>query len=232
MFLVVLITFFQRGNRKAAVFHDDSDRLVYLRLLRDACDLHRTFVWTYTLMDNHIHIIGIPEREDSLAKTIREAHGEYSSYFNTKYALVGHVWQGRFKSVAMQENHCWNAIRYVERNPVRAGMARLAEEYLWSSAAAHCGLRDDPVLSGDCPLVTDIKNWSEWLKIENPNGFDDHIRLHTRTGKPLGSDEFVRRIESQTGRKLLPQKRGPHPKSEQTGINTDDSKDQPPTLFG
>jgi putative transposase len=201
----------QRGNRKADVFQDDSDRLVYLRLLRDASQFFRVFVWTYTLMDNHVHIIGVPERTDSLGKTIKQAHGEYSRYFNTKYGFVGHAWQGRFKSVPMEESHTWNAIRYVERNPVRAGMVSKAEDYLWSSAAAHCGLRDDILLSGDCPLVKEIKNWSEWLRMENPIGLDNLIRQRTRTGKPLGSTEFIRTLEVQTGRKLLPQKRGPRP---------------------
>jgi len=223
----------QRGNRKADVFRDDSDRLVYIRLLRDASQLYRVFIWSYTLMDNHVHIIGVPEHKDSLARTIKEAHGEYTSYFNTKYGLVGHAWQGRFKSVAMEEAHCWNAIRYVERNPVRARMVRRAEDYLWSSAAAHCGLRDDLLLSGKCPLVDEIKNWSEWLKIENPEGFDDAIRLHTRVGRPMGSKEFIRSIELQTDRKLLPQKRGPHSKSERNQItgDSDEKQEQPPSLF-
>jgi putative transposase len=144
----------QRGNRKADVFQDD--RLVYLRLLRDASELHRISIWTYTLMDNHVHAVAVPEHEDSFAKAIRDTHGEYSRYFNSKYPLVGHVWQGRFKSIVLEEEHAWNACRYVELNPVRAGMVRRAEDYQWSSAAAHCGLRDDPLISSDCPLIKEI----------------------------------------------------------------------------
>jgi putative transposase len=160
-------------------------------------------------MPNHVHIIGVPEKEDSLAKTVREAHACYSSFFNKKYGLVGHLWQGRFKSVPMAENHSRNAVRYVELNPVRAGLVKRAEDYLWSGAAGHCGLRDDPLLSKDCPLINDVKNWSEWLKLDNPIGFNESIRRHTRTGRPLGSDEFIANLELRTGRKLLPKKRGP-----------------------
>ena len=105
-----------------------SDHLVYLRLMRDACEKYRTLIWTYKLMDNHVHHIAVPEHEDSLHRTIKVAHGDYTSYFNTKYGMVGHAWQGRFKSFPMEEAHCWNAIRYVERNPVRAGMVDKAED--------------------------------------------------------------------------------------------------------
>ena len=199
----------QRGNRKSDVFGDDSDRLVYFRLMRDACQNHGASIWEYTLMDNHVHHIIAPEREDSLAKVIKEAHGEYSLYLNRKYGLVGHVWQGRFKSFPMDWGYYVNAVRYVLQNPVRAGLVGKAEDYLWSSAAARCGLRDDPLI-GDHPLVAEIPNWSEWLRAEDAKTYD-LIRQHTRTGRPLGSGEFLRQLESQTGRKLLPQKRGRPP---------------------
>jgi putative transposase len=185
--------------------------------MRDACEAHRTFIWSYALMDNHVHHITVPEREDSLGKTIKEAHGDYSKYFNTKYGLVGHAWQNRFKSFPMDWDHCRNAIRYVELNPVRAGMVTRAEDYLWSSAAAHCGLRGDPLLSGECPFVTEIPDWSGWLRSPGDETIEDVIRSHTRTGRPLGPKEFLLRLEEQTGLKLLPRKRGPKFKSSPGG---------------
>jgi putative transposase len=163
-------------------------------------------------MDNHVHHIAVPALENSLAKTIKETHGEYTSYLNSKYGLVGHAWQERFKSVPMDEIHCRNAIRYVERNPVRAGIVIRAEDYLWSSAAAHCGLRDDLLLSGDCPFVDEIKNWSEWLAGRSDAAAEEDIRRHTRTGRALGSNEFLVRAGLRIGRCLVPQKRGPKPK--------------------
>ncbi len=202
----------QRGNRKVNVFQDDSDRLVYLRIMRDACALHHVDVWGYSLMDNHVHLVQVPETEQSLSRTIRDAHSEFSRYLNTKYRLVGHAWQGRFKSIPMDEDHCRNALRYVERNPVRAGLVQRAEDYLWSSAAAHCGLRDDLLLSGVCPLVSEIKDWAEWLKVEERES-EDLIRLCTKMGRPLGSKEFIDQLEIKTGRKILPKRRGRHAKS-------------------
>jgi len=221
----------QRGNRKADVFGDDADRLVYLRLLRDACKNHGTSIWEYTLMDNHVHHIMVPERVDSLAKTIKEAHGEYSLYLNSKYGLVGHAWQGRFKSFPMDWEHYVNVVRYVLRNPVRAGLVVKAEDYLWSSASARCGLRDDALIT-DHPLVKQIPNWSEWLSTEDPKA-DDLIRRHTRTGRPLGAEEFLKRLENLTGRKLLPQKRGPRiRKILPNATNDEEPQQETRTLFG
>jgi putative transposase len=162
-------------------------------------------------MDNHVHYVAVPERDDSLHKTIKVAHGDYTSYFNSKYGLVGHAWQGRFKSFPMDEHYCRNAIRYIERNPVRAGMVDKAEDYAWSSAAAHCGMRDDMLLSGDCPVPLEVSNWSEWVNVGSDSEIDI-IRRHTRTGRPLGPREFLIRIGNQIGRDLLPQKRGRRPK--------------------
>ena len=202
----------QRGNRKADVFGDDSDRLVYLRLMQTACKNHGTSICEYTLMNNHVHHIMVPARADSLSKTIREAHSEYSRYLNTKYNLVGHVWQGRFKSLVMDWNHYVNAVRYVLQNPVRAGLVAKAEEYLWSSAAARCGLREDLLICSH-PLVGEIPNWSEWLTVEDSKA-NDLIRRNTRTGRPIGSAAFIRALEFQTRRKLIPSKRGRRPHEE------------------
>ena len=202
--------------------------------MRDACKTYHVYVWAYALMDNHVHLIQVPEGQDSLSRTIQDAHGEYTRYLNTKYHLVGHAWHGRFKAVPMEEWHCWNAIRYVERNPVRAGIVKHAEDYMWSSAAAHCGLRDDTLVSGNCPLIPDIKNWSEWLRIEDDQ-MDDLIRRQTKLGRPLGSDEFIKRLELQTGRQLLPRTPGLLRKSEPASRNGNpegSDLDSPPSLFG
>ena len=222
----------QRGNRKSDIFGDDSDRLVYLRLIRTASEKHRTSIYEYTLIDNHVHHIMVPEREDSLSKTIKEAHEEYTRYLNTKYGLVGHAWQGRFKSFPMDWDYYVNAVRYVLQNPVRAGLVLRAEDYLWSSAAARCGLRDDSLITNH-PLVNEIPNWSEWLKIEDAKA-NELIRRNTRTGRPLGSNEFLRRLEHQTGRTLLPRRRGPRPhrKSSQIAGNDENQKPGIRSLFG
>jgi len=198
----------QRGVRKQPLFYDDSDYLVYLRSLKDACAKHDFRVRTYSLMTNHIHVIGVPKTETSLSKTLHAAHTNYSQYFNAKYGFIGHAWKGKPEYSAMDEEHMWNAVRYVERNPVRARMVERAEDYLWSSAAAHCGLRDDILLSDDFPPPGVIADWSGWLKIEHTEEDLMAIRKHLSTGRPWGSPEFIQQLEALTGRSLQLRKVG------------------------
>ncbi|MFA6241146.1 MAG: transposase [Candidatus Hydrogenedentales bacterium] len=86
----------QRGNRQADVFEDDEDRRAYLRFLKQYAERRGLSVWAYCLMTNHVHLVVVPEREDSLAKGLRDAHTVYAMRFNTRTGLSGHVWQGRF----------------------------------------------------------------------------------------------------------------------------------------
>ena len=198
----------QRGVRRDPVFHDDSDCLVYIRVLEQASTEHGVDIWAYTLMTNHIHLVAIPEDEKGISKTLHDAHTDYSTYFNRKYGLVGHVWQGRPNICVMDESHMWNTVRYVERNPVRARLVERAEDYLWSSAAAHCGLRDDVLLSDNFPPPGIIDDWSEWLKIDQTEEEMRAIRRHTSTGRPWGTPEFLVRLEAIMGRNLHPRPPG------------------------
>ena len=104
-------------------------------------------IWACCLMTNHVHFVAVPRWGDSLARTMRDTHQAYSSWLNRRLRLSGHVWQGRFYSTALDESHLWAPVAYVERKAVRAGMAARAEEYPWSSAAARCGKRPDPLLA-------------------------------------------------------------------------------------
>jgi putative transposase len=111
----------------------------------------------------------------------------------------------------------WNAIRYVERNPVRAGMVKRAEDYVWSSAAAHCGMRDDILLDKDFPPPGVIENWAEWLQLDHAEHERRQIRQHTFSGRPWGTPEFLLQLESLTGRRLSPRKPG-RPKGKSLGV--------------
>jgi putative transposase len=111
----------------------------------------------------------------------------------------------------MDDAHMWNAIRYVERNPVRAGIVARAEDYLWSSAAAHCGLRDDILLNADFPPPGAVPNWSEWLRIEDSEDEIKTIRRQLSTGRPWGTPEFIQQLETLTGR-CMKQRHGGRPK--------------------
>jgi len=165
-------------------------------------------IWAWCLMSNHIHLIAVPKHRDSLSRAIQRIHGDYVNYFNARYSTSGHLWQGRFKASAMDERHLWNGVRYVERNPVRAGLVRRAEDYRWSSAAGHCGLRSDCILSDDLPLLREIPDWSAWLAEQEPHKDLSFIRSRTRTGRPCANDDFTRNMEKELGRQLLPQRVG------------------------
>ena len=126
----------------------------------------------------------------------------------SSYGQGGHLWQGRFYSTALDESHLWAAARYVERNPVRAGLVKRAEDYAWSSAAAHCGRRSDPVLGSDWPPAGVVADWSAWLAIEQEPQEIKTIRERTMTGRPCGHTPFLERLETILGRALKPKKPG------------------------
>ncbi|MCK5863023.1 MAG: transposase, partial [Candidatus Hydrogenedentes bacterium] len=130
----------QRGNREMDVFEKSDDHLVYLRFLKRYAEKYGLSIYAYCLMANHVHLVAVPGDERALGKALRDAHTVYAMHFNTRTAISGHVWQGRFSSCPLDEQHLWAAVRHVERNPVAAGIVERAEQYRWSSAAAHCGL--------------------------------------------------------------------------------------------
>ncbi len=202
----------QRGNRRTDVFYSDDDRRAYLHFLRQYSERHGLAVWAYCLMTNHIHLIVVPQREDSLAKALRDAHTVYAMRFNTTTQQSGHVWQGRFYSCPLDESHLWAAVRYVERNPVRAGIVSHAVDFPWSSAAAHCGNAADGVLSRDFPPSGVVDDWAQWLRTENEDDVA-RIRTTTRTGRPCGGKQFLAQLESLLGRAMHPHKRGRKPKA-------------------
>ena len=147
----------------------------------------------------------------SLARTFRDTHQGYAEWFNRKMHESGHLWQGRFFSCILDDQHLWTAVRYVERNPVRAGLVARGEDWAWSSAAAHCGLRDDPLLS-EIRMPWPVSDWSAYLRDENEAEVDD-LRRRTRTGRPWGAEAFIKKLESSLGRILHPRKRGRKPKA-------------------
>ena len=198
----------QRGNRRTAVFSDDSDRLMYLHFLRKYSTLHDLKIWAYVLMTNHIHLIAVPQSDNSLSLAFRDIHGTYATVFNKKHGWTGHLWQSRFYSCVLDDRHLCAAVRYVERNPVRAGLVIRAEDYPWSSAPAHMVRQRDPYLDDELPFIHEIENWSAWLSQAGDDSGISEIRDATATGRVCGTEDFVRQVEISLGRSLLPQKRG------------------------
>lgn len=205
----------QRGNRRAPIFFTDANRQTYLHWLREYCLLADVRILAYCLMPNHVHFVAVPGTASSFEEVFHPLHTRYARYINQQMGWSGHLMQGRYYSAALDERRLWTAVRYVERNPVRAGMISLAESYAWSSAAAHCGLRPDPLVGGRAGLPGDFvetHEWSGWLKPEESPVLLEELRDRSRRGLPCGSDDFVSRLERQAGRALRPGTRGRPPK--------------------
>ena len=174
-------------------------------------------IWAYCLMDNHVHWVVVPKTETSLAQCFRGAHTRFSLAVNAARGETGHLWQNRFFSCPLDEAHLWAAVRYVERNPVRARMAARAEQYAWSSARAHCGLRAEALLAADFPPAGVIADWRAWLRNED-EAQSDVVRKNTYTGRPCGSLAFVERLEGLLKRTLQLQKVGRKRKPKPVGM--------------
>jgi putative transposase len=193
----------QRGNRRAEVFWTDEDRRRYLVLFQEYAAKHALEVWAYCLMTNHVHFVGVPGRADSLARTFKPVDMRYSQYVNRTQHLTGHLWQGRPFSCPLDDAHLWAAVRYVERNPVRAGLEKRAQDYPWSSAAAHCGRRRDGLVAGGLQGRGVVADWASWLAEPDDEQALAMLRRRTRTGRPAGDPAFVARLEALAGRILL-----------------------------
>lgn len=197
----------QRGNRRQTVFFTEKDKTVYLHILKEQSQKYNVQYWAYCLMDNHVHLIAVPQAEESLALAIGETHRRYTCMINFRKGWRGYLWQGRFSSFPLDPAYLYSAVRYIERNPVRAGIVKNAEDYTWSSAGAHVRKIRDSILS-DFYLTKEISSWKEYLR-----GLDEEEKLtafrkHIRTGRPLGSESFIEGLEQKLGRILGKQKPG------------------------
>jgi len=198
----------QRGNRGEDVFLTDAGRRRYLALLEEYAPKHGLSILAYCLMTNHVHLVAVPQDADSLAATLKPVHTRYAQYFNWSQQTAGILWHGRFYSCPMDDAHMWQAVRYVERNPVRAGLSVHAEQYPWSSAGGHVGRRKDLLLSGDLEHKGVVEDWAAWLHETDDEEFLTYLRKKTRTGRPLGDTTFVAYMEALTGRALTNRKVG------------------------
>jgi putative transposase len=201
----------QRGNRRQQTFFTDEDFAEYRKLMASSCEGCGTQVWAYCLMPNHVHLIMVPDEEDGLRCAVAEAHRRYTRMINFRQGWRGHLWQERFHSFVMDEQHLLAAVRYVERNPLRAGLCRSVEDWRWSSARAHLSEQDDGLVRVR-PLLKMIPDWRYFLAQPDANTLSEQIHLHARTGRPLGSEDFVKNLELRLRRTLGPRKPGPKPK--------------------
>ena len=202
----------QRGNRREQTFFEDGDYALYLDLLADGAGRAGVEIWSYCLMPNHVHLIAVPRDGDGLRRCFRYVHRHYTGFINARMRVTGHLWQGRFSSVAMDEAHFVTALRYVALNPVRARLAARAQDWPWSSTRAHLAGTDDHVVKV-APALERVGDFAAFLG----DSFDEALsyaalRKAESVGRPVGSPEWLEDMETRTRLALRPQKRGPKPR--------------------
>lgn len=216
----------QRGNRRERIFFEEGDEQVYLDLLATQLKRYGVACWGYCLMPNHVHLILTPSDETGLTRAVGEAHRRYTAFVGARDRWTGHLFQGRFGSVAMDEEHLMAAFRYVALNPVKAGLVARAQDWPWSSVAAHLDAHDTPYVEV-APALSRIADFAEVISptAETDPKWTSVLRAEI-IGRPVGAKDWLEQLEAQYSRALSPQKRGPKPKSDKT------SSQATPDLFG
>lgn len=194
----------QRGNNRQDVFLDDDDRTAYLAFLESLTEKYKVRILGYCLMTNHVHLVVMPKEGALLAKAIGQTHYRYTQYFNRKYKRSGHLWQNRFYSVILEALHLVSAMRYIERNPVRVGEVKQPEQYQWSSASAHvAGKSKDGLLDMQTwHTLVESGGWKQVLRAPDDENAE-LLRRHTMTGRPYGSEKFIKKLEQRLERRLI-----------------------------
>jgi putative transposase len=166
----------ERGNGRHPVFFTPEDRTVFLQLFATAAATYGVSLLGYCLMTNHVHLIVTPHAEQALGQVCQKTFGQYSAMINTRMHSPGHLWQQRYHSCLLDDVHLWRALRYVERNPVRARMVAHPGEYPWSSAAAHLG-------GADPTGLLDLESWRE-LWPGTTWACHEYVEWRTASGSP------------------------------------------------
>jgi putative transposase len=195
----------QRGNGRQQIFFSDADCQLYLDLLARYAAEARLRLHAYCVMPNHTHLIATPERAGSMSAALSRTHADYARHFNLERRSCGHVWQARYFSCPLDRAHFWQAMAYVERNPVRARLADRAGDFRWSSAGAHLGTRAAPGFL-NLSLWREAFTPGEWASVLASESeeieFGERLAEAGIRGRPLGGEDFVTALERQAGRRL------------------------------
>lgn len=206
----------QRGNDRQLIFRDVDDYAAFLGWLGDAALRFKVTIHAYVLMANHFHLLATPSDASGLGQMMQWVGRYYVPYFNAKYHRTGTLWQGRFKAAVIDsERYFMVCSRYIELNPVRAGIVNSPDDYEWSSYAHHVGIKSDPLI-GDHPLYWALGNtpfareaaYKQLVAQGLAQPELDAVRAAVEKGWPLGSDEFKQSLEKQVNRRLQPAQKG------------------------
>jgi putative transposase len=209
----------QRGNNRRIIFYGREDLLRYLDWFQEYATKFGLTVLGYCLMSNHVHFIVVPTRPDSLASVFKSLNTRFSHYINKKTESSGHLWQGRFFSCIVQGPHLLRALKYVERNPVRAGMVSLPWEWEWSSAAEHSGESPsyfDRRYFDEMVAMTHVE-WKSYIAASEEIDSVYEIRKSTHVGHPLVTAVCLEELNNKRGLCLTAQR--PRAGRKRTNVN-------------
>lgn len=202
----------QRGHNRQRVFVDDDDRRRYLGWLQEASLAHGLAIHAYVLMDNHVHLLVTPADDTSLSLTMQSVGRRYVRWFNSRHGRTGTLWEGRFRSSLVEADRYLLACqRYIEANPVRAGMVASVDEWPWSSHRHHVGLAVDPLVRPH-PTVWALGNTPFERESAYRRLFDEGVSQREDQwlgvclagGKPIASTDFQKQVEVSRGLRLIP----------------------------
>jgi putative transposase len=206
----------QRGNDRQLIFRDTDDYIIFLNWLREGAKQFKVAIHAYVLLSNHVHLLASPSDVTGLGRMMQWIGRYYVPYFNRKYKRVGTLWQGRYKATVIEsERYFMTCSRYIELNPVRAGMVSNPTDYPWSSYAHHTGMKADPIIT-DHPLYWALGN----TPFEREAAYEDlteqvltleeiaMINDATLKGWVLGSEKFQIALEKKTKVRVRPAKKG------------------------
>ena len=180
----------------------------YSALLADGCRKAGVAVWVYCLMPNHVHLVLVPADKQGLRAALAEAHRRYAREVNFREGWRGYPWQGRFASFPIDRECLLACARYVELNPVRAKLVGTARDWRWSGARVHLAARDDGLVA-TAPLLDRTGDSKAFLREGLDASARDAIRSSERTGRPLGAQTFICKLEKRLQRTLTRSKPGP-----------------------
>lgn len=198
----------QRGNRRLQTFYSDLDYRAYFRLMIEAKEKSGASIWAYCFMPNHVHYVVVPGIKGGLTRLMQHSHRRYAWRVNQRMQWQGHLWQSRFYSCPMDEAHLVASVRYVELNPVRAGICADPRDWRWSSVHAHFKGDDDDLVDVS-PMLERFPDWGSYLSESSPKSIIDTIRSSASSGRPAGDDAFISMVEKKTGKRLRKCRPGP-----------------------
>jgi len=198
----------QRGNDRIACFRDDVDRHRYLHALGEVATSSTCALHAYVLMTNHVHLLVTPSETGAVARLMQGLGRRYVAYFNRRHERTGTLWEGRYKSCLVDcDRYLLACYRYIELNPVRAGLTQHPRDYGWSSHRANSGTMKSPLLTPHPTYValgaTDEERFAAYRALFDmpvPVDLLEEIRRYTQQQRALGSRAFQRLVATKLSR--------------------------------